>query len=162
MSEKQNSLKLKYENKILERDPKFFKGQVYTKESFPLSQGELIRATKNSQSQKNKIYNGERYTLLEFTKDSVTLLNKENKTQLKGKTSLLKHFDYGYVSTSYSSQGLSASRVLVHDSSLKSHEKFYVDVTRAKHELKIYTKDKEALYAGIQRKQDKSSALKLI
>lgn len=162
VSKKENCLKLKHDNKTIERDPRFFKGQLYTQESFPLARGELIRATKNMHNKTDRIYNGECYTILDLKKDSVTLLNTENKAQIKGKTALLRHFDYGYVSTSYSSQGLSASRVLVHDSSIKSHEKFYVDVTRAKHELKIYTKDKEALYAGIQRKQDKSSALKLL
>jgi hypothetical protein len=61
--------------------------------------------------------------------------------QLSGK----QYLDYAWVSTTYSSQGKTANRVLALLGNNTHREAFYVAISRAKHELTLYTSGREEL-----------------
>lgn len=60
-----------------------------------------------------------------------------------------KHFDHGYAMTVYKAQGLTADRAIINlDSSqklLNSRNSYYVDISRARHKVSIYTDSKSKL-----------------
>ncbi|KPA09343.1 exonuclease V subunit alpha [Candidatus Magnetomorum sp. HK-1] len=71
--------------------------------------------------------------------------------------------DNGYAVTAYKAQGMDAEKVLFYSESSDSHllnsELFYVACTRATHELKIFSDDKEQLINSVTEHQYKPSAL---
>jgi ATP-dependent exoDNAse (exonuclease V) alpha subunit len=77
-----------------------------------------------------------------------------------------RHFDHGYAVTSHSSQGLTAERVLIHaDTSvhpdLLSSRFGYVAVSRASHEVSIFTDDVNRLAHQLGTEVNKTSAVEL-
>jgi len=75
---------------------------------------------------------------------SATVVDAEGRTraiQLSGK----QYLDYAWVSTTYSSQGKTANRVLALLGNTTHREAFYVAISRAKHELMLYTAGREEL-----------------
>jgi conjugative relaxase-like TrwC/TraI family protein len=76
----------------------------------------------------------------------------------------MRHFDHGYAVTSHSSQGLTADRVLVNIDThvhpeLISQRFAYVSVSRAAHDVHIYTNEASTLVHNLSREVNKSSAL---
>src|SRR5690348_11442639 len=75
------------------------------------------------------------------------------------------HLDYGYAVTSYSSQGLTADRVLVHVDTEAAHENLvnmrlaYVSISRARDDAQIFTNDADRLSEAFSREVSKASAL---
>jgi conjugative relaxase-like TrwC/TraI family protein len=75
-----------------------------------------------------------------------------------------RHFDHGYAVTSYSSQGLTAERVLVNADTgvhpdLLDSRFAYVSISRASHEATLYTDDINKLNPQLSAELSKSSAL---
>jgi conjugative relaxase-like TrwC/TraI family protein len=76
----------------------------------------------------------------------------------------MRHFDHGYAVTSHSSQGLTAERVLVNidtdvNPELMNSRFAYVSVSRASHDVHIYTNNMAALGESLSRDVNKSTAL---
>lgn len=75
------------------------------------------------------------------------------------------HVDYGYAVTSYSSQGQTTDRVLIHIDTTHAAEELvnrrlaYVAVSRARYDVQIYTNDKAQLVASLQRDVSQRSAV---
>jgi RNA helicase len=75
-----------------------------------------------------------------------------------------RHLDHGYAVTSYSSQGLTADRVLLYIDSEQAGERLvnqrlaYVALSRGRHDAQIYTDDRERLWTALSRDVSKSSA----
>jgi conjugative relaxase-like TrwC/TraI family protein len=74
------------------------------------------------------------------------------------------HLDYGYAVTSHSSQGQTADRVLIQldvgaGEALVNRRLAYVAVSRARHDVQIYTNDKDQLGAALSRDISNASAL---
>jgi conjugative relaxase-like TrwC/TraI family protein len=79
-------------------------------------------------------------------------------------TSENRHFDHGYAVTSHSSQGLTSERVLVNMDTevhpeLINRRFAYVSVSRASHDVQIYTNDATTLAESLSRDVSKTSAL---
>jgi ATP-dependent exoDNAse (exonuclease V) alpha subunit len=77
-----------------------------------------------------------------------------------------RHLDHGYAVTSHSSQGLTAERVLVHaDTSVHPdllNSRFgYVSISRASHDVKIYTNDATNLGQKLSGEVSKTSAVEI-
>ena len=76
-----------------------------------------------------------------------------------------RHLDYGYTVTSHSSQGQTVDRALLYidteqTGALALNSRLaYVAVSRARHEVSIYTNDSEKLAEALSRQTTKSSAL---
>jgi conjugative relaxase-like TrwC/TraI family protein len=76
----------------------------------------------------------------------------------------MRHFDHGYAVTSYSSQGLTAERVLINadpnEHKRLVNERFaYVAASRGSHDIQVFTADAAGLASALSRSNDKTSAL---
>jgi conjugative relaxase-like TrwC/TraI family protein len=75
-----------------------------------------------------------------------------------------RHVDHGYAVTSYSSQGLTADRVLLYIDSEQAGERLvnqrlaYVALSRGRHDAQIYTDDRDRLSTALSHDVSKSSA----
>jgi hypothetical protein len=70
--------------------------------------------------------------------------------------------DYGYAATAHSSQGATVDRVLVDIDTKRlttNDAAYYVEISRARHEAKIYTNDRTKLPDAVQRANEKTAAL---
>lgn len=75
--------------------------------------------------------------------------------------------DHAYAVTSHRSQGLSRERVYLavdtsHSEELVNRRQFYVGVSRAVEDARIYTDDRQALVRAVSREQGRESALQLV
>ena len=72
------------------------------------------------------------------------------------------HVDHGYTLTAHKSQGITADRALIHidteQKGVNNRNAFYVDVSRARHEVKIYTDDKDRIAEKVSQWQAKLSS----
>jgi len=138
--------------------------QYGKEESKPYSIGEKIIFTKNDYKIKDTngdtvgIKNGQIGKITEINGPKVTV-ETNTKQQITFDTREYKHFDYGYAMTTFKAQGITVDNALiVHDSTQRSsntRNKIYVDVSRAKKSVKIFTDDKEALAKQAKRFQQK-------
>ena len=76
----------------------------------------------------------------------------------------MRHFDHGYAVTSHSSQGLTSERVLVNMDTevhpeLINSRFAYVSVSRASHDVRIYTNDTAGLVVQLGQNVTKASAI---
>jgi ATP-dependent exoDNAse (exonuclease V) alpha subunit len=76
----------------------------------------------------------------------------------------MRHFDHGYAVTSHSSQGLTSLRVLVNMDTevhpeLLSPRFAYVSVSRASHDVQIYTNNAATLTKSLSHEVSKASAI---
>jgi ATP-dependent exoDNAse (exonuclease V) alpha subunit len=90
----------------------------------------------------------------------------DDNRQIKFNVRDYRHFDHGYAVTSYSSQGLTAERVLIHaDTSVHPdllNSRFaYVSVSRASHEATLFTDDIAKLALQLGADVSKTSALEI-
>ncbi len=109
------------------------------------------------------VANGEFATIIAID-DRKERLRIDNGRQISAAIPRLKHIDYGYASTSHSSQGATVDRVIVNIDTLRSAElvnrkQFYVAISRARHAATIYTDDRSALQLAVSRTREKSVAL---
>ena len=79
----------------------------------------------------------------------------------------MRHFDYGYASTSYSAQGATVDRVLVHMNTSEKGAKAmlnsamaYVSLSRPRNEIKLYTDDVKRLERMLENSEVKKVALR--
>jgi conjugative relaxase-like TrwC/TraI family protein len=92
------------------------------------------------------------------------LLRLDGGREVTAAVQRLRHIDYGYASTSHSSQGSTVDRVIVHVETNRSPElvnrkQFYVSVRRARHAVSLYTDDRARLSLAVGRNRETSLAL---
>ena len=109
------------------------------------------------------VVNGEFATVVAID-DRKAALRMDDGRKIKAAVSRLSHIDYGYASTSHSSQGATVDRVIVNIDTARSAElvnrkQFYVSISRARHGLIIYTDDSAALRHAVGRTREKLIAL---
>jgi len=90
----------------------------------------------------------------------------DNNRQIEFSAIEHRHFDHGYAVTSYSSQGLTAERVLVHADTrvhpdLLNARFGYVSISRASHEATLFTDDMAKLAPQLGADVSKTSALEM-
>lgn len=137
------------------------KVNVYSPEKREITSGELLRVTQNDREK--GLINGEKLKLLEIGEKGLKLEGQHGKiVELSTKKAL--HLEHGYCSTVHSAQGRTSDKVLI-DANTRSltsaQDNFYVAISRARHEAKIYTNDKEKLPEAMSRKMEKEAALEL-
>jgi conjugative relaxase-like TrwC/TraI family protein len=79
----------------------------------------------------------------------------------------LHAIDHGYAVTSHRSQGVSRERIYLavdtsHSEELVNRRQFYVGVSRAVEDARVYTDDRGALSRAVSREQDRESALSVL
>lgn len=131
---------------------------VYKKQSIQIAENDKIRITKNMKALSGKeLNNGQVFDVKGFDKTGNIKLSN-NQTIAKN----AEHIDYGYVSTSFKSQGRDAKTALIAQSSdslgASNDRQFYVSVSRASENCRVYTDDKKALRHAVSRSGDTMSA----
>ena len=128
---------------------------TYEVQQIAVASGEQLRWTRNEAVK--GVRNGQLVTVEQVDADgTATLIDAKGETMtldLSGQ----QYLDYALVSTTYSSQGKTAERVLASIDSTVSKEGLYVAVSRAKYGLSLYTADKEKLYRKVQRSAAKNN-----
>ena len=128
---------------------------TYEVQQIAVAKGEQLRWTRNEVVK--GVRNGQLVTIEQVAaKGTATLIDAKGETttlDLSGQ----QYLDYALVSTTYSSQGKTAERVLATIDSTVSKEGLYVAVSRAKYALSLYTADKAKLYQKVQRSAAKNN-----
>lgn len=133
---------------------------VYEPDSKELSVGDVIRVTRNNKDL--DIANGDRFKIVSVLSHQISITNGQRTVHLTSKEPL--HLDYAYATTVHSSQGLTADRVLIDahaQSKTTAKDVFYVALSRARFEARVYTNDVSFLPKTISRNNMKLAALEL-
>lgn len=138
--------------------------QYGKEENKSYSIGEKIIFTKNDYKLKNTsgetigVKNGQLGKITDIQGHKVTVQINPNQNIIVD-TRSYKHFDYGYAITSFKAQGVTVENALIlHDSTQRSsntRNKIYVDISRAKKTVKIFTDNYKALSKQAKRFQQK-------
>jgi ATP-dependent exoDNAse (exonuclease V) alpha subunit len=109
------------------------------------------------------VVNGEFATVVAID-DRRSTLRMDDGREVNAAVGRLHHIDYGYASTSHSSQGATVDRVIVNIDTARSAElvnrkQFYVSISRARHGVTVYTDDRFTLRHAVGRTREKSIAL---
>jgi ATP-dependent exoDNAse (exonuclease V) alpha subunit len=136
--------------------------QIYKQEQREIAVGDRLEY--RIHDRKRDIANHQLATVVRLDGNEATL--KFDSGRLL-KAPLSPHIDYGYCSTSHSAQGATVDRVIVNLDSLKSAQlvnqrSFYVTISRARREARVYTDDVHALRNAVKREQKKEIALEVI
>ena len=137
------------------------KGNLYCEKVMELSIGERVKWTKNHSEKKEnssenkerseRRLNGQYLNIIGINKENNTaIIEYENKKQETIDLNKRQFLDYNYVTTVYSSQGKTCDKVFASLTNV-NRENFYVAVSRAKHDCKLYTNDKNTLYKNVER-----------
>ncbi len=161
-----NSLTLRTgEGRQHELRPAKWKGvQVYTWEHRELAIGDRLQF--RIHDKRHKVANGEFATVIELGAAQAKL-RFDNQRELSVNLSQLRHVDHGYASTSHAAQGATVDRVIVNVDSMRSaqlvnRKQFYVSISRARQDARVYTDDAQALRRAVGRDQRKEVALEVV
>ena len=142
-------------------DPMKFRKTVYTRETLEIAFGDRLRWTKNDQELGRR--NGQEFTVTGIEDKTASIQYFDGKTD---RINLLEplHLDYALVSTTYSSQGKTAERVLISAAASRtlSQESFNVAISRAKVDLHIYAEDTQKLLEFALESTAKENPLELL
>ena len=132
---------------------------VYEKARSELAPGDWARITRNSPAL--DVSNGDRMRVLDVSAERIGFENeKGRRIELDGRHPL--HLEHAYATTVHSAQGLSTDRMMV-DLDTRSlttgKDLYYVAISRARYEAKVYTNSRTDLPAAISREPVKSAAL---
>jgi conjugative relaxase-like TrwC/TraI family protein len=148
------------------RDGDQVAAEVYTAERRVLAAGDCIQFRRPDN--RRDIANGEFATILSIGSHQARIrFEGKGQRELTLPLDALRHIDYGYTVTSFSSQGSTVDKVIVNDDSMRgarlvNREQEYVSVSRARIDARIYTDDAEALRRAVSRDPKKESALEAI
>jgi conjugative relaxase-like TrwC/TraI family protein len=137
--------------------------QVFQPEALVLAEGDVVRIRRNGATAdgKHKLNNGALYTVGGFD-DGGNIVLSNGWTIARD----FGHLSYGYCATSHASQGKTVDRVFIgqsgHSFGAASREQFYVSVSRGRESAVVYTDDKEALLAAVERSDERVSAIELL
>lgn len=140
--------------------------EVYTQEERTLAAGDRIQF--RHPDKRRDIANGQFATVIGCNGNEATIrLEGKQSRELTLLLTAMRHVDYGYTVTSFSSQGSTVDRVLVNDDSMRSarlvnREQLYVSVSRGRLDARIYTDDAEALRLAVTRDPKKEIALEAV
>jgi hypothetical protein len=148
-------------------DPRRLQGvNVYKTEDRALSQGDRVQFT--APFRKERIANRELGTVERIEGDGNLKLRLESGRRVEFNLREHPHLDYGYAMTSYSSQGQTAGRVIVHvagrdleNRELVNRRFAYVALSRAREDAQIYTNDAAALAGKLDRQVSKEVAVEV-
>jgi conjugative relaxase-like TrwC/TraI family protein len=139
---------------------------VYKTEDRELSHSDRIQFT--APYRRERIANRELGTIERIDRDGNLKLRLESGRRVHFNIREHPHVDYGYAMTSYSSQGQTAGRVIVHvtardleNRELVNRRFAYVALSRAREDAQIYTNDAAVLAAKLDRQVSKEVAIEV-
>jgi ATP-dependent exoDNAse (exonuclease V) alpha subunit len=142
-------------------DPMKFRKTLYKQENIEIAVGEVFKWTRNDKELGRR--SGQEFTVTGIDGQTATIELESGKTDTIDLYSPL-HLDYALVSTTYSSQGKTADRVLVSSTvdPTVSTESVYVAISRAKYDLKIYAENIDFLLEEAQESKAQETVLELL
>ncbi|MHC5931575.1 ATP-dependent DNA helicase, partial [Nostoc sp.] len=154
-----DKLTLKGDNgQVMDVDTAFEKA-VYQSQQIEIAVGDRLQWKKNDRQLGRR--NGQEFTVTGIDLNIVQIKYADERTE-RISLAQAQNLDYALVSTTYSSQGKTADRVLISADFTIGQESFYVAASRARHELKIYTEDPTRLVELAQQSKAKENALELL
>lgn len=145
---------------------KVTKLSVYHQERAELSVGDVVRINRNDAAR--DLANGDRMRVASVGGGVIKLEALHQSGQPNRAVELLAnkplHLEHAYATTVHSAQGLTNDRALISldtKSRTTSMNLYYVAVSRARHEARIYTDSVKNLPTAIARRFDKDTALEL-
>ena len=138
----QDTLTLKDENGLSYQVNPGFEKAVFSQSQLEIASGDRLKWTKNDRDKQRR--NGQEFRVMKIEETTATIEYADGTQENLDLTKPL-HLDYALVSTTYSSQGKTANRVLIAADHTVATESFYVAVSRVKNDLKLYTTDKEEI-----------------
>jgi conjugative relaxase-like TrwC/TraI family protein len=150
-------------NKIATYDPRRLTGvSVYREIDREFSVGDRIQFTAPDKSL--AVANRDLAVIESIASDGKISARLDSNRQIEFNATQHRHFDHGYAVTSHSSQGLTAERVLVHVDTgvhpdLLNSRFAYVSISRASHDVTLFTDDMAKLLPQLAADVSKTSAL---
>ncbi|MBP2658649.1 MAG: TrwC relaxase [Firmicutes bacterium] len=93
------------------------------------------------------VKNGQVGKIIEIQNNTITVKSGEKTMQINAME--YNHFDHGYAMTQYKAQGITVDRAIINidttQQALNSRNSYYVDISRARHRVTIYTNDREKM-----------------
>lgn len=140
---------------------------VYNLEKPEFSVGDLVRITRNDQ--KLDLTNGDRMRVVGNVNGVIELASVKERDGKPERVVTLPtnrplHLEHAYSATVHSAQGLTNDRVMISintKSRTTSQNLWYVAISRARYEARIYTDKIAHLPAAIANRYDKTTALSL-
>ena len=157
----EDKLKLSTHNSTHTVDPAQFHKAVFERKQIEIAEGDRLKWTKND-TQLNR-RNGQEFDVIGINHNIATIQYDNGKTE-RINLNQPQNLDHALVSTTYSSQGKTANRVMVSATSDRtlSKESFYVAASRAKYNLDIYVQDKKQLLEKAIISQAKQNPLEVL
>jgi conjugative relaxase-like TrwC/TraI family protein len=134
---------------------------AFTEQRRELAAGDVVRFTHNDH--RAGIVNGERAVVAAIEQGQI-VFDKADGTRLAQRSDGPLHVDHGYAQTVHSAQGQTCQRILIDapaGSATNNQSAYYVAISRATHEAKVYTDDAQRLPEALARSDGKSAALEV-
>jgi conjugative relaxase-like TrwC/TraI family protein len=136
---------------------------AFTEQPRELAAGDVVRFTHNDH--RAGIVNGERATVASIDiEQGCIVLDKPDGTRLAQRLDGPLYLEHGYAQTVYSAQGQTCERILIDapaSSATNNESAYYVAISRATHEAKLYTDDAQRLPEALSREDGKTAALEV-
>jgi conjugative relaxase-like TrwC/TraI family protein len=153
-------------NELITYDPRRLSGvQVYHEVERAFARGDRVQLT--APLRKLKLANREMGSI-EQIEDDTLFLKMNDGREIALNVSHHPHIEYGFATTSYSSQGQTCDRVIVNVDSDQARGKLlnsrfaYVAISRAQFDAQIYTNDEDSLAMHLSRNVSQRSAIESI
>jgi len=152
-------------NKITTYDPRRLTGvSVYREIDRDFSVGDRIQFTAPDKSL--GVANRDLAVIESIGSDGRVSARLDSNRQVEFNATQHRHFDHGYAVTSHSAQGLTSERVLVHADTAVHPELLnsrfaYVSISRASHQVTLFTDDMAQLNSHLGAEVSKTSALEI-
>lgn len=147
------------DGKQLEVDANFDKA-VYQREQIEIAVGDRLQWKKNDRQLQRR--NGQEFVVTAIERDSAQIQYLDSNRTETINLKQAQNLDYALVNTIYSSQGKTTDKALIAADHTIGQESFYVAISRARHNVKLYTKDKSELLELAQESKAKDNALELL
>jgi conjugative relaxase-like TrwC/TraI family protein len=157
-------LQMEHDDRTVEWQPhRYTTVEVYRREERTLLDGDLIRWTRNSYEQDRR--NGELVRARLDTESGTILVRDRDGNESLFDPQRDRHWDHGYVSTVHASQGRTVERGIYHADSEQittNREAWYVALSRAREEVRIYTDDAVTLREAVNESRGQHSAIEAV
>jgi hypothetical protein len=138
--------------------------EVYREENRAVMPGDRLRWTRNDRDLGRR--NGEVVQVLLVDPARRVAMVQESRGAELLDLSAKQHWEHAYASTIHAAQGKTTDRVLVHiDTKYEQtmgSESFYVAISRARHEAKLYVDDRSKLAVAVERSAQKQYGLEAV
>ncbi|RNR96589.1 relaxase, partial [Klebsiella pneumoniae] len=124
-----------------------------------LAVGDKVMVTRNDKTL--DVANGDRFTVTGATEKGTFTLTNAKGREIELDQKQAAYLSYAYATTDHKAQGLTCDRVLFNidtRSLTTSKDVFYVGISRARHEVEIFTDDKGRLLSSASRNSPKTTA----